>query len=320
MSGASAPVTGSVVALCGGIGGAKLALGLSRVVAPGKLTVIVNTGDDFVHLGLHVSPDIDTVVYTLAGRSNAETGWGRAQESWRFMEAVAELGGETWFSLGDTDLATSAVRTARLQNGDRLTVITRDIARALGVGCAILPVTDDALRTMVETSEGILPFQRYFVGRKCQPEVKGLRFDGAGVARTTAEVRAALTAPDLAAVVICPSNPYLSIDPMLAVAGLRERLASVRAPVIAVSPIVAGRALKGPLAKMMAELGKPVTQDSILSHYGDLIDLLVVDEADRDAVARNSRMRVAPTVMTGIDDKIALARTVLALAAGLGRS
>lgn len=307
-------MTGSVVALCGGIGGAKLALGLSKVVPPEKLTVIVNIGDDFRHLGLDVSPDIDTVVYTLSGRSNPAQGWGRADESWRFMQAVAELGGETWFSLGDTDLATSAVRTARLQADDRLTDITRDIAQALGIRCAVLPVSDDKVRTLVQTDEGELPFQQYFVGRHCEPAVHGLVFAGCERATMTPEVRSALAAPDLAAVILCPSNPYLSIDPMLAVRGMRAALDALRAPILAVSPIVGGQAIKGPLAKMMAELGLPVTQQSVLAHYEGLIDLLVVDDADRNTTPADPRIRVAPTVMHTLDDKMALARTVLAFA------
>lgn len=309
----SAAGAGRVVALCGGIGGAKLALGLAHALPPERLTVIVNTGDDFRHLGLHVSPDIDTVTYTLAGRANPETGWGRAGESWRFMEAVGALGGETWFSLGDTDLATHVVRSARLEAGDRLTAITRDAARALGVGAAILPATDDPLATVVETDEGDLPFQRYFVERRCAPALRGLRYEGASAARPTPEVRAALAADDLAAVVICPSNPYLSIDPMLAIPEFRDLLASARAPRIAISPIVAGKAVKGPLAKIMAERGLAPTPAAVAEHYGDLLDLFVVDEADAGAPgpAGGARVLSAPTMMRSLDDRVALARRVL---------
>lgn len=305
---------GSVVALCGGVGGAKLALGLSHVVPPDRLTIIVNTGDDFRHFGLWVSPDIDTVVYTLAGRANPETGWGRAGESWRFMEAVAELGGETWFALGDTDLATCAVRTARLAAGERLTTISLAIAARLGVRCAILPMTDEPVATVVETDEGILPFQRYFVGRRCEPKVSGLRFEGAEHARVTPEVEAALAAHDLAAIVICPSNPFLSIDPILAIPGLRNKLVASPAPVVAVSPIVGGASLKGPLSKMMRELGLAVSAETVFAHYGNLVDRFVVDEIDSPLAANSPRMRVAPTLMRNLEDRMALARAVLRIA------
>jgi LPPG:FO 2-phospho-L-lactate transferase len=302
---------GRVVALCGGVGGAKLALGLSKVVAPERLAVIVNTGDDFRHFGLSICPDLDTVTYTLAGRVNAETGWGRAGETWRFMEAVGELGGEDWFNLGDTDLATHAVRTARLAAGARLTEVTRDIARALGVGPAILPASDDPVATVVDTAEGALPFQRYFVGRRCQPAVRGLRYQGATEARPAPEVVGALSAPDLKAIVVCPSNPYLSLDPMLAVPGFRALIRKCGAPVVAVSPIVGGAAIKGPLAKMMTELGHAAGSQSIADHYADLLDVLVIDETDRQEQISTPSVHVARTVMRSLDDRIALAREVL---------
>lgn len=311
MSPAPAMAEGRVVALCGGIGGAKLALGLSRVVAPERLSIIVNTGDDFRHFGLQVCPDLDTVTYTLAGRANPETGWGRAGESWRFMEAVAELGGDTWFRLGDTDLATNAVRTERLERGHRLTEISRDIARALGVEAAILPATDDRVATIVETDEGVMAFQRYFVGRQCKPAVRTLRYESADRARLTPEAMAALGASDLAAIVICPSNPYLSIDPMLAIPGFRQAIRANRAPVVAVSPIVGGRAVKGPLAKMMEELGHPVGLQAIADHYGGLVDVLVIDDCDAGAEVTGPEIRVTRTVMHSLADREALARFAL---------
>ncbi|TVQ55337.1 MAG: 2-phospho-L-lactate transferase [Rhodobacteraceae bacterium] len=305
-----------VVALCGGIGGAKLALGLAQVVAPERLTVIVNTGDDFRHLGLHVSPDLDTVTYTLAGRANPETGWGRADETWRFMAALGELGGETWFSLGDTDLATNVHRTVRLAAGDRLTEISRAVAAALGVRVDVIPATDDPLATVVETDDGPLPFQRYFVERRCAPRLTGLRYEGAEAARPTPETVAALTDAALGAVILCPSNPYLSIDPMLAIPGFRDLLAATRAPKVAVSPIVGGAAVKGPLAKIMAEKGVEPSPAAVAAHYGDLLDVFVVDEADADAPVVGARKLVAPTVMRSLADRVALARVVLD-AAGL---
>lgn len=204
-----------ILALCGGIGGAKLALGLSKVVKPENLTIAVNTADDFRHFGLHISPDVDTVCYTLGGISNTEYGWGRAAESWRFMEAIKELGGDSWFSLGDTDLATSVVRTTRMDRGDTLTEITDDIARALGIRATILPASNDPLATVVYTDDGVLPFQQYFVGQHCKPRVNALALEGIDKAQPSPELIGALKDESLAAVVLCPSNPYLSIDPIV---------------------------------------------------------------------------------------------------------
>ncbi|MGX1308147.1 LPPG:FO 2-phospho-L-lactate transferase [Amorphus suaedae] len=306
---------GSVVAFCGGIGGAKLALGLTHVVQPDRLTIVVNTGDDFRHFGLHISPDIDTVLYTLSGRANTETGWGRAGESWRFMEAVAEIGGETWFALGDTDLALHAARTARLDRGDSLSAITGDLAKALGIGATILPATDERLATLVETDVGTLAFQRYFVEQRCAPAVRKIHFDGADVAKPGTSVRAALAAPDLSAIVICPSNPYLSIDPILAIPGMRGLIETATAPVVAVSPLVGGQAVKGPLAKIMGELDLALTHTSILDHYDGLVDVLLVDRMD-DMAAADPRLLAAPTMMTSLEDRIVLARRVLDAAAG----
>jgi len=314
MSGSFSHTEGRIVALCGGIGGAKLALGLSKVVAPECLTVIVNTADDFQHFGLHISPDIDTVCYTLAGLASQEFGWGRAGESWRFMEAVKELGGEAWFSLGDTDLATSAVRTGRLQRGDSLTQVTGDIARALGIGATILPASDDRLATIVETDEGVLPFQEYFVGQHCKPRVTGLSFSGLETARPTPEVVAALEDETLAAVIVCPSNPFLSIDPILALPGLRDRLKALKVPVVAVSPLVGNDAIKGPLRKLMGELGHDVSLQSIADHYRDFLDVLVIDEVDAGAVVEGPRVERRQTIMKSLDDRIELARAVLAIA------
>lgn len=312
MTARAAPLgDGRVVALCGGVGGAKLALGLSHVVAPERLSIVVNTGDDFRHFGLAICPDLDTVTYTLAGLVNPETGWGRAEESWRFMAAVEKLGGEGWFNLGDTDLATHAVRTAQLAAGARLSEATRHIARALGVAPAILPASDEPVATILDTDEGALPFQRYFVGRRCEPAVRGLRYQGATEAKPSPEVAAALSGPDLAAIVICPSNPYLSVDPMLAITGFRALLRQSGAPVVAVSPIVRGAAIKGPLAKMMRELGQAVDARTVAEHYGELIDAFVIDEADRGTAISGPRVHVAKTVMRSLDDRIALARSVL---------
>ena len=241
------------VALSGGVGGAKLSLGLAQLLGE-RLTVIVNTGDDFEHLGLHISPDVDTALYTLAGVVNPETGWGRRDETWTFMAALQQLGGPGWFKLGDADLATHIERTRRLRSGETLTSITAHLAQSFGVKSRILPMCDEALRTVVETDQGPLAFQDYFVREQCRPTVRAIRFDGAQAAKPSPQVRAALADPALAGIIICPSNPWLSVDPILAVPGLREAIRASGAPVIAVSPIIAGKAVKGPTAKIMREL------------------------------------------------------------------
>ncbi|MGI9382269.1 MAG: 2-phospho-L-lactate transferase [Methyloligellaceae bacterium] len=301
-----------VVALCGGIGGAKLALGLARVISGDDLVIVVNTGDDFRHLGLHISPDIDTVAYTLAGLANPETGWGRKDETWNFMEALGDLGGETWFQLGDRDLALHVERTRRLAAGETLSDVTADLCRQLGIEAHVAPMSDDPVRTVVETDVGTLPFQRYFVAERCVPVLRAVRFEGAGEARPAPAVRQALARQDLAGVVICPSNPWLSVDPLLAVPGMREAVRASGAPVVAVSPIVGGQAVKGPTAKIMAELGLEVSPAAIARHYEGLIDGFVVDQRDADkADGIGGPVAVEQTVMQSEADKIALARQVL---------
>ena len=309
---------GPVLALCGGVGGAKLALGLYKHLAPGALSVAVNTGDDFEHLGLHISPDIDTVLYTLSGTDNPDTGWGRADETWTFMAALEALGGETWFRLGDGDLALHVERTRRLGAGESLSEVCAAFARRFGLDARILPMTGDPLRTVVHTPDGPLPFQHYFVRERCEPRVTGVTFDGAEAARPNPEILRALADPALGAVVICPSNPYLSIDPILAVPGMRIALGACPAPVVAVSPVVGGRAVKGPTAKIMAELGVPVTNAAIAAHYEGLIDGLVLDRADAaEAAALGVPALVTETVMTSLEDRIALAAATLGFAAEL---
>jgi len=312
-------MTTRVVALSGGIGGAKLALGLYRTLPRDSLMVVCNTGDDFEHLGLSISPDVDTVLYTLAGTANPQTGWGRANETWSFMRALEELGGETWFRLGDADLATHVERTRRLAAGESLSVISEDFARRLGVRARILPMSDQPVRTMVHTEDGVLPFQRYFVERRCAPKVAGFEFQGADTARPTPALREALDDDGLEAVVVCPSNPFISIDPILAVPGLRAAIKAARAPVVAVSPIIGGQAVKGPTAKMMTELGLPITNQAIAAHYGDLLDGLVVDAADAaEAEASGLPCLATRTLMASEDDKVRLAAEVLAFARRLG--
>ena len=310
-----------VVALCGGVGGAKLAAGLLKTLAPEDLTIIVNTGDDFEHLGLSISPDLDTVVYTLSGLSDTERGWGLAGETWAFMESIRRLGGEDWFNLGDRDLATHVERTRRLRAGESLTAIMADFARRLGIGCTLLPMSDDPVRTVVDTPEGPLAFQHYFVRERCEPVVTGVRFDGAAAARPSAAVLEALTRPDLRALLVCPSNPYLSIDPILAVPGMREALRDLKAPRVAVCPIVGGQAIKGPTAKLMHELGVEPNPLTVAKHYAGLIDGLLVDRRDADWAealkAEAVRCGVADTVMHNEADRVNVAEAVLALAAEL---
>jgi LPPG:FO 2-phospho-L-lactate transferase len=306
---------GLVVALSGGVGGAKLALGLSHVVPPQDLLVVANTGDDFEHLGLCISPDIDTLTYVLAGLDNTEQGWGRRNETWSFMDTIGAVGGATWFRLGDRDLALHVERTRRLRSGERLSQITADIAKRLGVGPRLLPMSDDPVRTRVRSDEGWIDFQDYFVRQQCRPVVRELAFTGVADARPQPDIMAALGGGKVRAVVICPSNPFISIEPILAVPGLRAAIASCGAPVVAVSPIVGGRAVKGPTAKMLQELGLPVTSAAVARRYGDLLAGYVVDQADSAGV--QARLHVAPTLMTTLDDKKALARTVLAFADSL---
>jgi len=306
---------GEVIALAGGVGGAKLADGLARLLG-GRLTVLVNTGDDFTHLGLHVSPDLDTVMYTLAGIANPQTGWGVAGETWSFMAQVERLGGPAWFRLGDRDLATHVFRSERLARGETLSAVTASLCRALGVAPALLPMSDDPVRTMIASDDGELAFQDYFVRLGCAVPVRGIRYDGAARSR----INPALAAREagLSALIICPSNPYLSVDPILAIPGMREWLRGRGRPIVAVSPIVGGAALKGPAAKIMGELGAPVSVTGIARHYRGLIDGLVIDEADAglasEVAQEGMAVRIAPTVMSAPEHRVALADTCLAFA------
>jgi LPPG:FO 2-phospho-L-lactate transferase len=332
---------GPVLALSGGVGGAKLALGLYRVLPPDTLTVVANTGDDFEHLGLSISPDLDTLLYTLSGQANPELGWGRAGETWTFMAALQALGGETWFRLGDGDVATHVERTRRLSSEEGLSAIIDDFRRRLGIAARLLPMSDDKVRTklrLANTSphpnpppqagegrvgaspenETWLDFQDYFVRLRCEPVISDLAFAGADAARPHPDFIAMLADPRLRAVVICPSNPFISVDPILAVPGVREALRQCRAPVVAVSPIVAGQAVKGPTAKMMAELGLPVDAATPARHYRDFLDLYVADEADAAAVTGLDLPVVRTgTLMHSLQDREALARAVLAAADSL---
>lgn len=308
---------GDVVVLTGGVGGAKLVRGLCLALPTERVCAIVNTGDDFRHLGLHVSPDIDTLLYTLSGKANQAQGWGREGETWSFMDAAGSLGAPKWFNLGDGDLALHVLRSARLASGDSLSAITADFAAAWGIQARILPMTNDAVATIVDTEEGALEFQRYFVERQCAPRAFGVRFRGAQSAEPAPGVLQAISSAS--AIFIAPSNPYLSVDPILAVPGLKAALRTARAPVIAVSPIVGGNAVKGPTAKLMQEFGLGVTNQAIAEHYADVLDGLLIDESD---AAPRSDVDVASsrTLMKSDDDRCRVALAALALAERVGRA
>lgn len=304
-----------ILALTGGVGGAKLALGLAQILPPEQVTFLVNTGDDFEHMGLRICPDIDTLLYTLSDEANPETGWGRRNETWHCLEALGQLGGETWFRLGDRDLATHLTRTKALAEGASLSEVIASLATNLGIRHTVLPMCDQPVATMIGTAAGELAFQHYFVRERCAPEVTGFRFAGSEEARLAPALQALLTAPDLDGIVICPSNPFVSVDPILAIPGMRAALIAARAPVVAVSPIIQGAAIKGPTAKMMAELGVPQDALAVARHYGDLLDGFILDDHDADLVDDVRRLGqtaiAAPTLMLTLQDKMNLARGVM---------
>ena len=306
-----------VVALAGGVGGAKLADGLAAVLPEDDLTLVINTGDDFEHLGLTICPDIDTVTYTLADLANPQTGWGRADETWSFLETLELLGGPTWFRLGDRDLSLHTERTRLLNGGAALSEVTRRLAGRLGVRTRLLPMSDWPVRTIVETDEGQLAFQEYFVARRCEPSVHGFEFVGADTAEPAPGVIEAVSQADL--VVLCPSNPWVSIDPILAVPGIRDAIATK--PIIAVSPIVGGKALKGPAAKMFAQLGIVPSALAVAEHYQGLLGALLIDAADQEFAdsisALGIRALATSTVMTSVESRARLAQELLEFAAEL---
>jgi LPPG:FO 2-phospho-L-lactate transferase len=302
-----------IVALAGGVGGAKLVHGLAQVLPPEDLTVIVNTGDDFEHYGLYICPDLDTVCYTLAGLANPETGWGRAKETWNTFENFSKLGGPDWFRLGDRDLGTHLERTRRLKSGESLSQITRDFCQAWGVRHTVLPMSDSPVRTIVETETGDLAFQEYFVHRRCEPRVRGFRFEGAEGAEPVSGAREALYAAE--AVVICPSNPWVSIDPILAVRRSDWQSALYEKAVIAVSPIIGGETVKGPAAKMYRELGIEPSALAVANHYRGLATGFVLDTVDaqlQETVGGlNMQVFVTNTLMKSHEDRRQLANEVL---------
>ncbi len=313
------PPTGRVLALCGGVGGAKLARGLNAILPnPGQLVLAVNTGDDFEHLGLTICPDLDSVLYGLAGKNDEERGWGRANETWHCMEALKEIGGADWFALGDRDLAIHIERSHLLRSGLTLGQVTARFCEQLGVPAQMIPMTNDPVRTIVKTEEGDLAFQDYFVRRRTEPKVTGIKYAGADVARPHPVLMDCLADDTLEAVIICPSNPQLSIDPILALPGVRQALRDVRAPVIVVSPLIGGRAVKGPAAKIMAELQISVDSSGIAQTYLDLLDALVIDSEDAaDARHLPVPALVTPTLMRSLEDSARLASRTLAFAQSL---
>ena len=304
-----------ILAISGGVGGAKLALGLSRVLDPGQLTVVANTADDFQHLGLHISPDLDTVMYTLAGLNNQQQGWGLAGETWQCLESLQRLGAETWFQLGDRDIATHLSRSQLLREGFSLAEVTSRLCQQLGVKPRLLPMTDDPVQTRVLCDEGELSFQHYFVREQCQPRVRGFRFEGIESARPQTELISLLSSGELAAVIICPSNPFVSVDPVLQLPGLRAALLASDCPIVAVSPIVGGKAIKGPAAKMLSELGFDVTATAVARHYQGLVNTFVLDQGDAtlaDEIAgAGMDVLVAPTIMSTLQDRERLAGQLL---------
>lgn len=308
-----------IAALAGGVGGAKLLLGMARVMDPHDLTIIANTGDDIVLHGLHISPDPDIITYTLAGVVNPETGWGFRDESFHALEQLKRIGAETWFNLGDRDLGTHLYRTARLREGATLSEIADTIRRALGVSCRILPMSDARVPTYLETDVGRLHLQEYFVRHRCEPKVQRIAYEGAADAEPAPAVLDAIAEAD--AIVICPSNPLISIGPILALGAIREALARRRARVIAISPLVGGRSLKGPTDRMMVQLGHELSPLGVARLYADVCGTMIIDTVDADTRAGLQELRTTAitdhTVMQTLEDKVRLARNVLAIAAGL---
>lgn len=308
-------MSGRVLALSGGVGGAKLAFGLARVLDAGQLTIIANTGDDFRHLGLAISPDLDTLMYTLAGLADPIRGWGRRDETWNCLEALEQLGGDTWFRLGDRDLALHLERTRLLAARQSLSTITDNLRRRLGITAEIAPMTDDPVRTKVRTDEGWLDFQDYFVRRRCEPAIREIAYEGAAIAHPSAALQRGLADRTLRAIALCPSNPLLSIEPILSLPGVRSALAARTVPVLAVSPLIGGQAVKGPTAKILRELNLAVSNATIAARYAGLIDALIVDEADAELPApAGMQLLTAPILMNSDADRERLAAAVLTAA------
>jgi LPPG:FO 2-phospho-L-lactate transferase len=304
----------NVVVLAGGLGGSRLARALAETIDPHELTIVGNVGDDLEVLGLHVSPDLDTILYTLAGRLDESKGWGRAGETWNALETVGELGGESWFRLGDLDLGVHLVRTQALRAGEALSAVTARLARSFGLEPALLPATDDRLRTWLATPAGELPFQEWFVARGHRDEVDGVRFEGAETAAPAPGVVEALETADLIA--IAPSNPFVSIGPILAVGAIREAVERRRAPAVAVSPLIGGEAVRGPAGRMLRRLRGGTGPQQVTDCYNGLIDALVIDGADAEEEA-GIRTIVTRTLMDDADGRRRVAEAVLETAGAL---
>ncbi|MGK0499111.1 MAG: LPPG:FO 2-phospho-L-lactate transferase [Oceanicoccus sp.] len=324
MTSANGSQRNKILALSGGVGGAKLALGLAHMLPTQQLTIVANTADDFSHLGLTICPDLDTVMYTLAGINNKQQGWGLADESWAVMSALTRIGAEDWFQLGDQDIATHLQRSQQLANSDSLSAVTEALCQRLGVKHKLLPMSDDPVRTQIKTAQGDLAFQHYFVRERCRPAVSGFYFSGIEQAKPQHEFMALLQSDELAAIIICPSNPFVSVEPILQLAGVREAMAASAAPVIAVSPIVAGLAIKGPAAKMMTELEIPATATAVAEYYGDLLDGFVLDQTDQHLQSEISALGLpvlsTATIMKTLQDRIDLASAVLSFAENIIKS
>lgn len=311
-----------VLLLSGGVGGAKLALGLSRVLGAGELAVLVNTADDFCHLGLSISPDLDTVLYTLAGVVHPEQGWGRAEERFSFAQLLREQQGPDWFTLGDRDLPVHVYRTRRLIEGATLSQVSAELAQRFGLQAALWPMSDQPVSTRLATAMGELEFQDWFVRQRCAPQVSAIRFEGLSTARPSEALQHGLTTANLSAVIVAPSNPLLSIDPILAVPGIREALRALACPIVAVSPLIGGAAIKGPTATLMADLGLSPHSVSVAEHYADFIDGMLIDRIDgalgEPIEALGPRVRASDTLMKSLADRERVAREALALAEEIG--
>lgn len=301
-----------VVVLVGGVGGAKLAYGLAQILPPENLTVVVNVADDFWHYGLRICPDSDTIMYTLSGLVDKTNGWGVGGDTVNLLDSLRRYGEDTWFRLGDQDMATHLLRTQMLHSGKRLTEVTRHLSGRLGIQCAVLPVTDGVVSTLIDTVEcGLLEFQEYFVRHRWKPQVKSISYQGASDAKVTPEVALAVAAADI--ILFGPSNPWLSIEPILAIPGMRQSLIKREVPRVAVTPIVDGKALKGPAAKMMEELGYEVSPHAVAAFYGQVINGFIVDQRDQEIKSFDILTRKYDTIMNSDEDKIRLAQQVLSV-------
>ena len=304
----------NLIAISGGIGGAKLCYGLDQILQPGQLRVIANTGDDFLYLGFYISPDIDTLIYTLAEVNNKETGWGREDETWKTHNVLGELGADNWFKLGDKDLALHLHRSKALRNGETLTSITQDIAERFKLKTVILPMSDHIIQTVVDTDEGSMPFQEYFVKESTNPKVREISFESKHP-ETTKEVLEAINDPGLTGFLIAPSNPYLSVDPILSIDKIKQTIMQSKKPRVAVSPIIGGNSVKGPTAKIMEEMGLEVNVITIANHYQDLIDGLIIDNTDVEYVqaieSSGIKVKVSNILMNNNDDKTRLAEEAI---------